>query len=119
MDFTCDVLIIGTGIAGLSAAAGLAERGLRVTIVTREKDPSQTNTALAQGGIIYARGSEDYLVEDIMRASSRTSCCLSFSISSAVISSVANKDSRRSGRTFFLLQNPLHFVNSLPVRFRP
>lgn len=73
MSFEFDVLIIGTGIAGLSAAAGLAERGLKVAIVTREKDPSDTNTVWAQGGIIYAKGSEESLVEDIMKASSGTS----------------------------------------------
>ena len=70
---TFDVLIIGTGIAGLSAAAGLAEKGLKVAIVTREKDPSQTNTVWAQGGIIYSKGSEESLVEDIMKASAGTS----------------------------------------------
>jgi L-aspartate oxidase len=73
MSFDFDVLIIGTGIAGLSAAAGLAERGLKIAIVTREKDPSQTNTVWAQGGIIYAKGSEESLVEDIMKASAGTS----------------------------------------------
>ncbi len=73
MSFEFDVLIIGTGIAGLSAAAGLAEKGLKVAIVTREKDPTITNTVLAQGGIIYAKGSEESLVEDIMKASAGTS----------------------------------------------
>ncbi len=68
-----DVLIIGTGIAGLSAAAALAEKGLNIAIVTREKDPSMTNTVWAQGGIIYAKGSEESLVEDIMKASAGTS----------------------------------------------
>jgi L-aspartate oxidase len=73
MSVNFDVLIIGTGIAGLSTAARLAESGLSVGIVTRESDPTMTNTAYAQGGIIYAKGSEDSLVEDILKASSGTS----------------------------------------------
>jgi L-aspartate oxidase len=73
MNFDFDVLIIGTGIAGLTSAAKLAEKGLKIAIVTREKDPSQTNTVLAQGGIIYAAGSEETLVEDILKASANTS----------------------------------------------
>lgn len=73
MSFEFDVLVIGTGIAGLSSAARLAEKGLSVGIITREKEPTVTNTAWAQGGIIYARGSEESLIEDILKASSGTS----------------------------------------------
>lgn len=73
MNLEYDVLIIGTGIAGLSSAARLAEKGLRVAIITREKDPTNTNTAWAQGGIIYSKGSEESLIEDILKASSGTS----------------------------------------------
>ena len=73
MNLEFDVLIIGTGIAGLSAAAGLAERGLKIAIITREKDPSHTNTVWAQGGIIYAKGTEESLINDIMKASAGTS----------------------------------------------
>jgi L-aspartate oxidase len=73
MNLTFDVLIIGTGIAGLSSALKLAESGLKIAILTRERDPSLTNTSYAQGGIIYSRGSEDSLVEDILKASSGTS----------------------------------------------
>lgn len=73
MNFEYDVLILGTGIAGLSSAARLAEKGLKIAIVTREKDPALTNTAWAQGGIIYSKGSEESLVEDILKASAGTS----------------------------------------------
>lgn len=73
MNLTFDVLIIGTGIAGLSTAAKLAEAGHTIGIVTRESDPTMTNTVYAQGGIIYSKGSEESLIEDILKASSGTS----------------------------------------------
>ncbi len=68
-----DVLIIGTGIAGLSAAAKMAEENLSIAILTREEDPTITNTVYAQGGIIYSKGSEESLIEDILKASAETS----------------------------------------------
>ncbi len=75
-DFKTDVLILGTGISGLSAAIKLAEKKLNITIVTREKRPEITNTFWAQGGIIYSpKNSNDQedLVEDILKASAYTS----------------------------------------------
>ncbi len=71
--YQTDVLILGTGIAGLSSAVALAEKSLNITIVTREEDPSTTNTVWAQGGIIYPKGSESELIDDILKASSFTS----------------------------------------------
>ena len=65
-----DVLIIGCGIAGTTAALQLAAAGLDVTVVTRAVDPAQTNTYYAQGGIIY-RGHDDspeLLAKDILHA---------------------------------------------------
>jgi L-aspartate oxidase len=65
-----EVLIIGCGIAGGTAAFSLAEQGIPVTVVTRTKDPKETNTYYAQGGIIY-KGENDspqLLSEDIQRA---------------------------------------------------
>jgi L-aspartate oxidase len=75
-DFNTDILIIGSGISGLSAAIKLAEKGLKLTIVTREKRPESTNTYWAQGGIIYSPESlhdRDDLIKDIQRASAQTS----------------------------------------------
>lgn len=75
-DFNTDVLIIGTGIAGLSAAIKLAEKNLKISIVTREKKPEITNTFWAQGGIIYSPkdlNDQEDLINDISKASSFTS----------------------------------------------
>ena len=52
-----DFLIIGSGIAGLRAAIGLAGAG-RVTILTKA-EPTESNTGYAQGGIAAAIGSDD------------------------------------------------------------
>ncbi len=66
-----DTLIIGCGIAGATAALRLAEdRERRVTVVTRERDPSESNSSYAQGGIA-SRGDDDsteLIVEDVLRA---------------------------------------------------
>lgn len=53
-----EVLIIGSGIAGLSAAIELAKQKISSTVITRGSDTSDCNTRWAQGGIIY-RGEED------------------------------------------------------------
>lgn len=52
-----DFLIIGSGIAGLRAAADLADAG-RVLILTKA-DPAESNTGYAQGGIAAAMGPDD------------------------------------------------------------
>ncbi|HTP08011.1 MAG TPA: FAD-dependent oxidoreductase, partial [Anaerolineae bacterium] len=65
-----DVLIIGCGIAGATAALQLAQAGLNVTIITRAADPAETNTFYAQGGIIYRSidDSPELLAKDILHA---------------------------------------------------
>ena len=63
-------LVIGTGIAGLTAAFTLAAAGIKVLLVTKATDPADCNTSWAQGGIIY-QGEGDspaQLISDILRA---------------------------------------------------
>jgi L-aspartate oxidase len=64
------VLVLGTGIAGLTTAFCLASAGIKVLLVTKTADPKDCNTFWAQGGIIY-EGEGDSpakLIEDILRA---------------------------------------------------
>ncbi len=65
-----DVLIIGCGIAGATAALELADAGLDVTVVTLAPDPEESNTFYAQGGMVF-RGQDDspeLLAKDIAHA---------------------------------------------------
>jgi L-aspartate oxidase len=65
------VLVIGCGIAGLTAAIHAWRRGHQVTVVTKTDDPGESNSSYAQGGIVF-RGvgdSPELLVKDIMGAS--------------------------------------------------
>jgi L-aspartate oxidase len=66
-----DVLVIGGGLAGLSAAWEAARSGCGVTLLMRVPEPSETNSYRAQGGIIYRAPGEDpeELVADIMTVS--------------------------------------------------
>jgi L-aspartate oxidase len=64
-----DFLVIGAGIAGLSAAIRLAEAGT-VLVVTKE-ELAESNTAYAQGGIAVAMGGDQDValhLEDTMAA---------------------------------------------------
>ncbi len=65
-----DVLIIGGGIAGASAALTLSEAGIKTVMITKGKDLSDTNTNQAQGGIATLLKGEkiDSFVSDIMNA---------------------------------------------------
>lgn len=66
----CDVLIVGGGIAGLSAALEAAERGLHVHILTKNKNIEESNTYYAQGGIVgsCADDTPQLLFDDILKA---------------------------------------------------
>ncbi len=65
-----DLLVVGSGIAGLSAAIGAAEQGLSVTVLTKADEAWYCNTWFAQGGIVGngKEDSRDSLSRDIIRA---------------------------------------------------
>lgn len=58
IDYKTDVVIVGTGGAGLSAAIEAAENGARVLMITKDKF-GLSNTVLAQGGIQAATEPDD------------------------------------------------------------
>lgn len=66
----CSALVIGCGVAGNATALRLANRGIKVTVLSAAEDPHNCATYYAQGGIIYK--SEDdspaLLASDVHRA---------------------------------------------------
>ncbi len=65
-----DVLVIGSGGAACSTALSLAKAGMNVVMISRTREPEDSCTSLAQGGIIY-RGEEDseeQFVKDFQKA---------------------------------------------------
>lgn len=65
-----DLLVIGSGISGISAAIAAAESGLEVALITKEASIFESNTWYAQGGIVgESEGDTPTLLEqDIFQA---------------------------------------------------
>jgi L-aspartate oxidase len=64
-----DVLVIGCGIAGASAALEAAKSGLKVVVITKAAKLEESNTFYAQGGIV-SLGEDDHpelLKDDIIK----------------------------------------------------
>ena len=55
IDHEYDVLVVGAGGAGLRAAVGLSESGLKTACISKVF-PTRSHTAAAQGGISAALG---------------------------------------------------------------
>ena len=70
MEHVYDVVVVGTGIAGLSAAIMLKEHGHDVVVLSKTDQAQDTATNLAQGGIIawHETDTSRLLEADILRA---------------------------------------------------
>ena len=68
MNLTCDVLIVGAGLAGLNSAINL-DKNLKVIILSNDK-LHKCNSYLAQGGITTVKDDSDKksFIEDTLRA---------------------------------------------------
>jgi L-aspartate oxidase len=65
-----DVLVIGAGIGGLSAAIRARQAGMHVLVITKAEEIWECNTHYAQGGIIAWNGNDnpELLARDIYEA---------------------------------------------------
>jgi L-aspartate oxidase len=67
-----DVLVVGSGIAGLASALAAAREGADVTVATKATRPEGASSWWAQGGIAIARDEPEQFKEDIVEASAGT-----------------------------------------------
>jgi len=67
-----DVLVVGSGIAGCSAALGAAREGADVLVVTKATRPEETTTHWAQGGVATTRSDPESFKRDVLAASDHT-----------------------------------------------
>jgi L-aspartate oxidase len=58
MTLHTDVIVVGSGIAGLRAAIELAQAGARVSVLTKDRR-EESNTEYAQGGVAVALSEDD------------------------------------------------------------
>ncbi|WP_324759037.1 L-aspartate oxidase [Haloarcula sp. GH36] len=69
---TTDVLVVGSGIAGLAAALAAAREGSDVTVATKATRPEGASSWWAQGGIAVSRDDPEQFKRDIVTASDGT-----------------------------------------------
>ncbi|WP_276272806.1 L-aspartate oxidase [Haloarcula litorea] len=69
---TSDVLVVGSGIAGLAAALAAARNGSDVTLATKATRPEGASSWWARGGIAVSRDDPEQFKRDILAASDDT-----------------------------------------------
>ncbi|NEU55882.1 L-aspartate oxidase [Halorussus sp. MSC15.2] len=67
-----DVLVVGSGVAGCSAALAAARAGADVLVVTKATCPEETTSHWAQGGIATTRSDPESFERDVLAASADT-----------------------------------------------
>jgi L-aspartate oxidase len=70
MRYYYEAIIVGSGIAGLTAAINLKKAGVNVVVMTKTSRPEECNTYYAQGGIIASRKNDtaEKLKADVVMA---------------------------------------------------
>jgi L-aspartate oxidase len=69
---TADVLVVGSGVAGLTTALAAAREGREVTVATKATRPADAASWWAQGGIAVARDRPERFKRDVLAASDGT-----------------------------------------------
>ncbi|PSQ06147.1 aspartate oxidase [Halobacteriales archaeon QS_6_71_20] len=64
----CDVLVVGSGIAGCAAALSAAREGADVLVATKASEPADAATDWAQGGIAVTQSDPESFAADIRAA---------------------------------------------------
>ena len=113
-DIRTDVLVIGCGIAGASAALEAAKAGLRVVVITKAPRAEESNTYYAQGGIVsFAPDDQpELLEEDILEAGDGIG-------DPAAVDILAEEARPRRRDPHRRAQDPLHPERARHARLRP
>ncbi len=69
---TVDVLVVGSGIAGLASALAAARQGSDVLVATKARRPEGASSWWAQGGIAVTRDDPEGFKRDVLAASDGT-----------------------------------------------
>ena len=78
MNKKADVVIVGTGVAGLFSALNLPDD--KEIIMITKSDAESSDSFLAQGGICVLRDEQDYERNEVVRFQRESRCSIRFSI---------------------------------------